>query len=68
MRTAEAAYLRRVRWRVFLSQTSALLYIASGAAILACGGVGIYGLIPALMGSYLVSVLDAWVLLIEINR
>ncbi len=68
LRTAEAAYLRRVRWRVFLSQTSALLYIASGAAILACGGVGIYGLIPALMGSYLVSVLDAWVLLIEINR
>jgi hypothetical protein len=32
------------------------------------GAGGIYALVPAVILSYLAAILDAWVLLIEINR
>jgi hypothetical protein len=60
-------YRRRALARMTLSQTAALLYVIAGVVLLA-SGTGLYWLVPAILGSYLVAMLDAWVLLVEINR
>ena len=51
-----------------ISQAAALLFVVGAVATLAFGLVGIYWLAPAIICSYLIALLDAWVLLIEINR
>ncbi len=53
---------------VLLDQTATLLYVASGASIVAFGAAGIYLLVPATIASFLEATIDAWVLLVEINR
>ena len=65
--TAASRYRQRAFARVALSQIAAWLYIAAGIAVLA-SGAGLYWLVPAIIFSYLIAMLDAWVLLIEINR
>jgi hypothetical protein len=61
-------YRRRSVQRMVISQAAALLFVVGAVATLAFGLVGIYGLAPAIICSYLIALLDAWVLLIEINR
>jgi hypothetical protein len=51
-----------------LDQLSILLYVAAGIGILIFSDSGIYLLVPATILSFLKSIIDAWVLLIEINR
>jgi hypothetical protein len=68
LRDATGDYRARAALRTFFSQIAALLYIAGGAAILMRGGAGVYWLVPAMLCSFLIAMLDAWVLLIEINR
>jgi modulator of FtsH protease len=65
--TAAGRYRKRAFARVTLSQIAALLYIVAGAVLLASAS-GLYWLVPAILGSYLIAMLDAWVLLVEINR
>lgn len=65
---AGAQYRRRAVARMALSQIAALLFVIAGIAILSCGADGAFWLVPAMISTYLVAMLDAWVLLIEINR
>lgn len=65
--TAAAAYRKRAFARLALSQVAAMLFVVAGVAILATSS-GIYWLVPAMIATYLIAMLDAWVLLIEINR
>jgi hypothetical protein len=45
-----------------------LLYVIAGGLVVAHGVNGFYWLVPAIIFSFAVAILDAWVLLIEINR
>ena len=51
-----------------LSQLAILPYIVGACVSMLYGNAGIYWLIPAIIFSFMKSLLDAWVLLIEINR
>jgi len=51
-----------------LGQAALLPYIIGGVIILAAGAVGIYVLVLAVLFSFVKAIVDAWVLLIEINR
>jgi hypothetical protein len=68
LRAATAHHRRRLAIRISLGQVSALLYVGSGIAILIYQSGGIYVLVPAMILSYAIAIIDAWVLLIEINR
>lgn len=68
LRAASAKYRRRSAFRAVLSQLAALLYVIAGGAIMAIGLAGLYCLVPAMICSFAVAMLDAWVLLVEINR
>jgi hypothetical protein len=68
LKIAGKEYRRRSLERMVLSQTAALLFVIGAGTIAAFGLAGIYWLVPAIICSYLIALLDAWVLLIEINR
>ncbi len=68
LRAAGTTYRQRAAFRMLLSQLAALLYAVAGGVILAEGGIGLYLLVPAIICAYVVALLDAWVLLVEINR
>jgi len=51
-----------------LSQLSAIPIIICGASLLLSRGGGLYWLVPAVIVSFASALLDAWVLLIEIQR
>ncbi|MDA4114925.1 MAG: hypothetical protein OK442_00045 [Thaumarchaeota archaeon] len=51
-----------------LGQAAVLPYIIGGATMLTVGVVGIYVLVLAVLFSFLKAIIDAWVLLVEINR
>jgi hypothetical protein len=68
LKQSESENKKHYRLNIFLSQLSVLPYIAAGIAILINGFSGIYWLIPGVVFSFIKSILDAWVLLVEINR
>jgi modulator of FtsH protease len=51
-----------------LDQLASLPYIICGTAMLMSGEIGIFWIVPAIVFSFIKAVLDAWVLLVEINR
>jgi hypothetical protein len=53
---------------IVLNQASLILYVACGIVTLSAGKVGLYLLVPAIVASFVKAALDAWVLMIEINR
>lgn len=59
---------RRVFLRVFLSQASSLPIIAAGAMMLAHNPDALYWLVPGVTFSLIATVINAWVLLVEILR
>jgi modulator of FtsH protease len=59
---------KHFRLNILLTQLSVLPYIASGIIILSKGYAGIYWFIPGIIFSFVKTVLDAWVFLVEINR
>ena len=67
-RSAEAEYRRIAASQMAINQLAVVPYIIGGATILLQGLVGIYWLVPAILVSNVKAVLDAWVLLIEIDR
>ena len=67
LKSAGTDYRARALARMALSQVAALLYVVAGIVLLASSS-GLYWLVPAIIGSYLIAMLDAWVLLVEINR
>ncbi|HEY5005927.1 MAG TPA: hypothetical protein VII61_22395 [Ktedonobacteraceae bacterium] len=64
----EAQYHRAFLINMFLSQVATLPYIIAGISILIRGAGGLYWLVPAILFSFIKAILDAWVLLVEINR
>jgi hypothetical protein len=61
-------YKKQYLISVIYNQLSLLPYIASGIAIFVCKENGMYWLIPGILISFIKAVVDAWVLLVEINR
>jgi hypothetical protein len=56
------------RVNMLLDQVSLLPYIICSVFLLANSENGLYWIVPAFIFSFLKAVLDAWVLLVEINR
>ncbi len=53
---------------VLLDMVATSLYVVSGVSIVVWGPVGVYVLVPATVASFVKAIVDAWVLLVEINR
>jgi hypothetical protein len=64
----DAEYKRQYLINTLFTQLSVLPYIVSGIILLLNGFSGLYWLIPGLLFSFIKAILDAWVLLVEINR
>ncbi len=61
-------FRRQYALNMLLTQIALIPYFISGIKILSLEDSGYYWLIPAIIFSFLKAVLDAWVLLVEINR
>ncbi len=68
LRKSEAAFKKYAWLNIVFTQLSVWPYIISGIILLSEGDAGIYWLIPGIIFSFIKSVLDAWVLLVEIHR
>ncbi|HEX4382519.1 MAG TPA: hypothetical protein VH083_06210 [Myxococcales bacterium] len=55
-------------WRVTLTQLATLPMIAGGASLVAARGGGLYWTVAGVVAAFLAALIDAWVLLIEIQR
>jgi hypothetical protein len=64
----DAAYKKQYFFSVVFNQLSVLPYLIAGIAILIYGENGIYWIVPGIIFSFIKAVIDAWVLLVEINR
>jgi len=63
-----AEYRRETILMILVSQVAVIAYIVAGVLILSVGFFGMYLLVPAVLLSIVKANLDAWVLLVEINR
>lgn len=61
-------YKKQYRISMLYNQLSLLPYIAAAIVILISKEIGIYCLVPGILISFIKAVVDAWVLLVEINR
>lgn len=61
-------YRRPYLVNMSLTQLALLPYIVAGIIMLTLGVGGLYWLVPAILISFIKVILDAWVLLVEINR
>jgi hypothetical protein len=68
LRQAQKQYRRYWLQNTTLGQAALLPYLLGGLSTLAFGLDGLYWLVPAVIFSFLKAILDAWVLVIEINR
>lgn len=53
---------------LIFNQLALLPYLVAGVVILCCGEKGIFWIVPGIVFSFIKGVIDAWVLLVEINR
>jgi cation transport ATPase len=67
-KNARPEYRRRAAGMIALNQVALILYVVCGVVILSAGKVGLYFLAAAVIVSFIKVMLDAWVLLVEINR
>lgn len=67
-KNTEAEYRAVYRRIIVVNQAALLPYVISGLWILLYGFSGIYWLVPAMILSFVLAIMDAWVLLVEINR
>jgi hypothetical protein len=68
LRNKEKQYQRAYAFNLVLDQIAVLPYLISGITLM-CGNLnGLYWLLTAIVFSFIKASLDAWVLLIEINR
>ena len=64
----EPQYRSSYMFNMALTQSALLPYIVAGIIVLTRGAGGLYWLVPAIIISFIKAILDAWVLLVEINR
>ncbi len=67
-RETEKQYRRQYILIALLDQLTLAFYLLSGIALVYYGENGVYLLVPATLLSFIQSMMDAWVLLVEINR
>jgi hypothetical protein len=67
-RKTESKYRRRYARLIVINQITVLPYIVSGALILSSGFGGLYWMSGAVICSFIMATLNAWVLFVEINR
>lgn len=67
-RQTETQYRANSIVLIVINQIAVLSYLIAGIMLLAGNSGGIYWLVPAVLISFVKSLLDAWVLLVEINR
>lgn len=63
-----AIYKKLHRNNIVFTQLASLPYLVSGILLIAHNSTGMYWLVAAIIFSIIKAVLDAWVLLVEINR
>jgi hypothetical protein len=64
----DSPYRHAFIFRVAVSQVAALAFVLAGLIVAGRGPGGLYWLVPGVLGCFLVALLDAWVLLVEIQR
>ncbi len=68
VRQAAVTY-RRTSWiAVGMRQVATIPLIAGGVVVLTRGEGGLYWLVPGFVGSFVVALVDAWVILVEVHR
>lgn len=67
-RLKERVFKRLYVLNMVIDQVAVIPYLIGGFKILLIGDKGIYWIVPAIIFSFIKAVLDAWVLLVEINR
>jgi modulator of FtsH protease len=67
-RNTESQFQKRLIALIVIDQAAMLFYAIGGVVIATSGAAGAYFLIPAIILSFIKATLDAWVLLVEINR
>jgi hypothetical protein len=63
-----AKYKKQYLVSFIFNQVAVLPYVAAGFAIFICKENGIYWIVPGILFSFIKAIIDAWVLLVEINR
>lgn len=67
-RDAAPEHRRHVRRMIIVDQVALVPYFVAGILTLAAKERGLYWLVPAILLSFVKALMDAWVLLVEINR
>jgi hypothetical protein len=67
-RKTGAEFRRSYVLLVAMNQIATLPYVIAGLVLVFGGAGGLYWLVPAMVFSFIKAILDAWVLLVEINR
>jgi hypothetical protein len=65
---AQKEYRRGQINQTILVQIAALSYLLAGIVMITLGSEGVNLLVPAVVVSFIVAMMDAWLLLVEINR
>lgn len=68
VRSSEPEFRRVIIFSMMIDQVTALPYVIAGVVTLIQGEGGLYWLVPALLMSFIKAIMDAWILLVEINR
>lgn len=68
LRQTDRRWIAPHRWETALIELVVVLYLAGGSVLVLYGSPGLFVLVPAVMLSYMIAILIAWVLLVEINR
>jgi hypothetical protein len=68
LRKKEPDYRLPYMLNMALTQFAVLPYVIAGIVVLTRGADGLYWIVPAIVVSFIKVALDAWVLLVEINR
>jgi hypothetical protein len=68
LRAVEKQYRRSQIGESLLAEVAVLSYAAAGIVTITLGSDGVNLLVPAVVVSFVIALIDAWVLLVEINR
>jgi modulator of FtsH protease len=68
IRNKENKFKKLYFFNFLFNQAAVVPYLIGGSVLLTIGEAGIYWIVAAMILSFIKAVLDAWVLLIEINR
>jgi modulator of FtsH protease len=68
MRGVDAQYRGGSLVAFVLRQCAIVLFVVAGVVVLSRGEGGLYWLVPAFIAAFVVALVDAWVILVEVHR